>query len=924
MIEPTILHLVPHTHWDREWYEPFQTFRMRLVDLIDQLLERMAQDDRLRFTLDGQAATVDDYLEVRPEAEPLIRRLIAEGRLAIGPWQILLDEFLVSGETIVRNLELGRARAEELGGAMPVGYLPDMFGHVAQMPQILRRAGIGHAVVWRGVPLEVTNHTFGWRAPDGSRVVTEYLVGGYGNGAYLFDVPDRLADKLVEYRRINAGFYGDRSLLAMYGTDHAVPSPRLADLVEGVNALNGDVRVRMETLADYVCRDRSSTEAAPEWTGELRSGARANMLMNVVSARVDLKAAAARAERLLERYAEPLTALHGGVWPSRLLELAWRRVVDNSAHDSICGCSHDAVVAQVMGRYAEAEQIASGIVRTTLARVAAWVDSSALAVVNPSPADRFDLIELDLAVPVDWTSVVALVGDNTLITQEVRRTEPVLANMRVLARDIPEFFRRRRHGRELFGRSINGTRLEAGDEDRPPRLTILVDAIPDPPELDMEELLRSVESVTGKDPGAAWDLVIEASERRVLLAQVPAPALGWTRLKAADGAGHVAASVSHPVHVTEVGLENGLVDVTLSSDGTMRLAGGGSVLEGVGRIVDGGDFGDSYNYGPPTVDTLVEVPASVDVAVRERGPLRGVLEVVRRFAWPTGVAADGSARSRETVDTTVTSRLELRAGEPFLRVRLDFENRSRDHRVRWHVPLASSVEGSSAEGQFAVVDRGLSVEGGHGEVPLPTFPAHGFVHVEGVSILLDQVTEYEIVGGQELALTILRSFGLISRNVNPYREDPAGPEVPVPLAQLIGPCTFSFALYPHRGGWDSAMTVALTQDFRQPFMSLAGTGPPGDQGSARGLRIEGMGIVLSALRRREDWLELRLVNEGPVARWATIHASIDDARDVDLLGRPIPGLSAAPLAVSSGQVGVQLGAWEIRTIQVHVADGTRR
>ena len=250
MTEPTILHLVPHTHWDREWYEPFQTFRMRLVDLIDQLLERMAQDDRLRFTLDGQAATVDDYLEVRPDAQPLIRRLIAEGRLAIGPWQILLDEFLVSGETIIRNLELGWARAEELGGAMPVGYLPDMFGHVAQMPQILRRAGIEHAVVWRGVPLEITHHAFGWRAPDGSRVVTEYLVGGYGNGAYLFDVPDRLADKLIEYRRVNADFYGDRSLLAMYGTDHAVPSPRLADLVEGVNALDGDMRVRMETLAD--------------------------------------------------------------------------------------------------------------------------------------------------------------------------------------------------------------------------------------------------------------------------------------------------------------------------------------------------------------------------------------------------------------------------------------------------------------------------------------------------------------------------------------------------------------------------------------------------------------------------------------------------------------------------------------------------
>ena len=141
-----IVHLVPHTHWDREWYEPFQVFRMRLVELVDQLLERMELDPRMRFTLDGQAATIDDYLEIRPDAEPVIRRLIAERRLAIGPWQILLDEFLVSGETIVRNLQFGWRRAEELGGAMAVGYLPDMFGHIAQMPQILRQAGIGRRI----------------------------------------------------------------------------------------------------------------------------------------------------------------------------------------------------------------------------------------------------------------------------------------------------------------------------------------------------------------------------------------------------------------------------------------------------------------------------------------------------------------------------------------------------------------------------------------------------------------------------------------------------------------------------------------------------------------------------------------------------------------------------------------------------------
>lgn len=170
-----VVHLVPHTHWDREWYLPFQVFRARLVDLIDRVLETMEADPRFVFTLDGQLATVDDYLEIRPQAEPRLRRLIAEGRLAVGPWQILVDEFLVSGESIVRNLETGWRRAEELGGAMAVGYLPDMFGHVAQMPQLLRRAGLTDAVVWRGVPAAVDRHRFLWEAPDGSTVRAEYL-----------------------------------------------------------------------------------------------------------------------------------------------------------------------------------------------------------------------------------------------------------------------------------------------------------------------------------------------------------------------------------------------------------------------------------------------------------------------------------------------------------------------------------------------------------------------------------------------------------------------------------------------------------------------------------------------------------------------------------------------------------------------------
>jgi alpha-mannosidase len=915
-----VVHLVPHTHWDREWYEPFQTFRMRLVDLIDELLARMAADDRLRFTLDGQAATVDDYLEVRPDAEPLIRQLIAEGRLAIGPWQILLDEFLVSGETIVRNLELGWDRAEGLGHAMRIGYLPDMFGHIAQMPQILRRAGIERAVVWRGVPAAIDRHRFIWQAPDGSAVETEYLVGGYGNGAYLFDVPSQLESRLDGYRLAHAGSYSDRSLLAMYGTDHAVPSPQLADLVERVNAAGGPVEVRLETLDAYLeQQEPRPVDGLPDLVavGELRSGARANMLMNVTSARVDLKRAAARAERRLERYAEPLTALHGDpdAWPSRLLELAWRRLVENSAHDSICGCSHDQVVAQVITRYAEADQIASGIVSRVVERLARAAPAGGWVIVNPSPVERHDLVELDIAVPDDWSSVALRSGDRWLPTQEVDRPATAIGAHRVRGDAVGEFFARRRHGRELFGRQING--LDVDDSADPPWILVRADHEADPPELDIERLIAEAEAAGMARPDALWAVDVRASGRRRLLARVDVPPLGQAWVGAADASASAVEPVPHPVDGAGHRLANGLVEIEVDADGTFRLSGGGVQLAGVGRIVDGGEAGDSYNYGPPADDRLVDDPVEVEITLASAGPLRGELIITRTYDWPRGLSPDAMARAEATTRTTVRMHLELRADEPFVRVKVDFENQARDHRVRFHVPVPSPVDGSAAEGQFAVVERGLTIEGGHGEVPLPTFPAHGFVSVDGASVLLDQVTEYEVVDGRELALTLLRSFGLISRNANPYREDPAGPEVPVPAAQLLGERESSFAILPHAGGWQAAGTAGWADHYRHPVLVARGLGPraaTAETAARAGLSLDG--ATLTALRRRDGWLELRVVRlrpDGGPVRIVLPHDATDrlEAREADLLGR-----AGDPIAVSGDAVRLELGGWEIRTLQL--------
>ena len=395
---PITVAIVPHTHWDREWYDSFQTFRLRLVKLLDVLLPMLESDPSYaRFMLDGQTAVVDDYLEVRPQARAALQRLAAAGRLSVGPWMVLMDEFMVSGETMVRDLQYGLAKGSELGGAMQIGYLPDMFGHVAQMPQLIRLAGMEHAVVWRGVPAAVEQTAFWWQAPDGSRVRAEYLYGSYSNGRDLPEDEKGLVLRAADYEQ-ELGSARLDAMLLMNGTDHQMPQPWLGRVVAEANAIQDDYEFVVTSLAEYL--PAQPRDALVTVEGELRSGARANLLMGVGSNRVDVHRACAAAERSLERRAEPLSALflRPEQYPHALADIAWRNLVCNSAHDSSCACSIDEVVDQVLVRYYEARQIGDGLTRDAVQALAAQVSAprGATVVVNPTARTRTGLVEVTL------------------------------------------------------------------------------------------------------------------------------------------------------------------------------------------------------------------------------------------------------------------------------------------------------------------------------------------------------------------------------------------------------------------------------------------------------------------------------------------------------------------------------------------------
>ncbi|WP_432922093.1 alpha-mannosidase [Microbispora sp. CA-135349] len=918
--------VVPHTHWDREWYLPFQRFRVALVRVLDEVLDAMAADPAYRFTMDGQLAAIEDYLEIRPGRRGDVARFVAEGRLAVGPWLVLADEFLCSGETLLRNLEYGMRGAAALGGAMPVGYLPDQFGHCAQMPQMLALAGLRVACLWRGVPAHVDRDAFDWTGADGTTIRTVYLPGGYGNAFGLFTgPPEGMPDRVAAFVSSAEGWAAGGTLLAMYGADHSAPGREIT--ASGL---------RVATLAEALVAGPADGEV-PRVAGELRSHARANILPGVISARVPLKQAMARAERILTRYAEPLSAL----WladrsaSGRLIDLAWRSVIACSGHDSITGCGSDETAQQVAARIAEAGQTAQAVVDLVAASLAEAAPKGALVVVNPSPFERTGLVLADL--PEDRASL----SDGRGRPVPLQRLEhaPTLLDETVMD-DLSRLLGRV-HERELYGHEIVSwaaadgvftvtvSRHASGAYAYEDLRRAVLEAGPGP---------WVVRTVAEPVVTVAALVTVPPLGRAVLTARPPAPRPSSPRRPAP-----VATALRTDAYGFEPVLDNGLLRVRVADDGTLSLRGAdGAEVHGVGRIVHGGDAGDTYNHAPPPDDRLLDRPSRVVVEEICSGPLTGAFEIVRVYDWPAGLGGDDGGD--ETVPTAVTTRVELRAGEPFARCEITMEVRCRDHRVRWHTPLPRVAAESYAEGQFAVVRRGLTAEGGGGERPVPAFPAESFAAAGGLAVLLDHVTEYEILkdgiggdeiggGGTEMALTLVRSVGYLSRNRNPCRDEPAGPEVPTPAAQCQGPLTARFAVLPYAGEWHDAGLPRLAEEFRHDLLAVPGTGAAdacgtgggvGGDGAGGRLAVGGDGVMMAALRERHGHLEARLVAEHPTATEAVIRGDFTAAWTAGVLGSPLSPLEVSHDDGADGQtspaswrtVRVLLRPFEIATIHL--------
>lgn len=801
--------LVAHTHWDREWYRGFQAFRARLVDAVDRLLDLCADDPAYRFLLDGQSIALEDYAAIRPNRVEELRACIARGQIAIGPWYVQPDSLLPSGEAHVRNLAEGRRAGEAFGPVSRVAYTPDSFGHPAQFPQLLAGFGMLAFVYWRGHGDEVDAlpGEFTWLAPDGSNVLACHLARGYFNAA---SSPDDSIGEIAAAVAVRAKDLALRAradvILLMNGIDHAPPDPRAAELAAAIADAIG-MPVQRGLLEDFVSAVQRAGGERPQWRGELLGARAAPLLPGVWSTRSWIKLANRRCEAELEGWAEPFAALAqraGGRDERASLRTAWRTLLQNQAHDSLCGCSIDPVHRAMAPRFAEALELGQETGARALRaltgaapRRTPWSDEWDVAVFNPSPHPRSDVVRIRFD-PDPWMAPAA---------NPAKMLHPVLL---------------------LDGRDVSFTANGA-----PARVVV--------PDADR------VSFVAGR---SGFDLEVVAQD---------VPAFGWSRVQVRRTSEPIADRVED-VAPGDPGARIAVEDrsVALRDDGSLDVSFGPQTWRGLLALEDLGDRGDSYDFDPVGENSLrVERVA----ACRIRHP-SGIerLEITRTLRLPARLDEGRETRSAETVRMPFVTRVRLAPRVPRIDVELALDNGAEDHRLRVLFPLGAPLRECHAAGTFDLAHRraGAAPDANWVQRAPATFPIHGFVHAAGLTVAAPGLQEAELVAGDEqasLALTLLRCVGHLSRHDLRTRPMPAGPGIPTPGAQCAGRFEARLALF-------AGLDPNAARDFELGLRAVPCSAGLSQACSPPALELSPRELVLSALKPADDGegLILRVLN----------------------------------------------------------------
>ena len=868
------IHVVSHTHWDREWYRPFQSFRLKLVQLIDGLLELLEEDPQFKyFMLDGQTIVLDDYLAMRPEKEAILRRHIQKGRLLIGPWHILPDMFLVGPEAHIRNLLQGDKTTHKFGPKMLVGYIPDPFGHPGQIPQILRGFGIETACLWRGLDEEPAE--FWWQSPDGSRVLMAYLRDSYSNGAALpADDPAAFAEALSLAADSLAAHSAVSDYLIMLGTDHMEPSPGTSKAIAYADKALKDTHVVHSTLPKFIAALQADIQkqklTLPIVTGELRACRRMHLLPGVLSTRMWIKQRNHASENLLVKWVEPFTvfqeysigATHSKILnqKSEILRQAWRLLMENHPHDSICGCSIDQVHAEMKVRFDQVDQIGEELARQSLEAITSAINTqssienqkSAIIVFNPTSSTRTDPVNLPLELPVGMDEFDLVDEQGTILPYQAHGLgSRQLIHMILDPKGLQSAFGSISDGRAA-GMTVQDVRIKQEGSQ------VYIDAVMadggEPDLVAWQAGRKQIEDIFDDPAVTAYHVRARSKPTTQILLTAPqVPGLGyrtlWLRPRPSQekdplrvGSTLVKAllplarlpflqKMANRKHSTRppYRIENEFIVVEVEKNATLALLDkrDGRRFTGLNRFLDGGDCGDEYNYSPPATD-LFTSPRLKRVTVA-RGAVQQTIELELDLKTPVTLAPNRKSRSKDETRIPITTTITLNKGVPRMDIRTTLNNCARDHRLRVHFPAPFAAGTSSQDGHFEVVERKIGIPDYDDtwiEQPRPELPQRAFTAISdgryGLMLANRGLPEVEVLknslGNAEIALTLLRCVGWLSRDDFSTRKGHAGPFMETPAAQMPGIWTFEYSIIPHSGNWQSGLWLAYA--FETPLRAV--------------------------------------------------------------------------------------------------------
>ncbi len=742
------IHIISHSHWDREWYMPFEYHRAYLVKLIDDCLELFEKDKDFRhFHLDGQTIVLEDYLEIKPQNKELLKKYVKTGKFAVGPWYVLQDEFLTSSEANIRNLLVGMDIAKEYGAVCPVGYFPDSFGNAGQMPQILKQAGMRGIAFGRGVkPTGVNNEVYEgndysskysemyWQSPDGSKLPAILFAGWYNNG---MEIPADAGDEYWQGRFGQVEAYAcTKHLLLMNGCDHQPVQKNLSTALKNAREKYPDydfVHSDFETYIDSVVGELTSDVNTIK--GELISQNTNGWgtLVNTCSSHVDLKVMNSECEILLECIAEPLSVIAtmlGKEYPHDMLLYCWKTLMQNHPHDSICGCSCDEVNDEMRTRFNKCRQATEMVVKECLEYIALCKSAAkfkgydaAFSIVNTYSHKRDGVASVDVDVDRKYGFYgTKNVADNIAENAYKGAYELVDEDGNIVPCKVYNL-------RAQFGYDL------PSDKFRQPYMTTRVTV-----EFEVKDIA----------PFGCKTYGLRKCENKVQKTSLV-----------------TSANV----------MENAYIRAQINSNGTVDIIDKvtGREFKNTLYYEDLGDIGCEYTFTPAKDDkpilssnsiadvelicdedykaeykitTVMTVPASADETFENEKK-----NMVRK---PNRCAK----RSNQTVDLKIVTFVSLEKSGKALRVKTEFVNNAKDHRLRVVVPTGMNTTSHKAESVFELAKRN-NVHNECWTYPSGCEHQQGFVMISdeksGMAVANKGLYEYEILADNSIAVTLVRA-----------------------------------------------------------------------------------------------------------------------------------------------------------------------